>query len=174
MNPRDAAAYILIFNMYAAANRWAEASSVRKMMNERGIKKKVSCSWITVKGTVHRFIMGDKHHPLTKQIYYKLDELDRLVMISESGVPTDKSSSVLHKERMQQLLDHSERLAIAFGIISIPMHCPIVVFKNLRVCNECHSFIKMASKISGYEIIVRDASRFHHFKSGTYSCNDYW
>ncbi|RZS07482.1 hypothetical protein BHM03_00038317 [Ensete ventricosum] len=143
LDPNDAAAYILIFNMYAAAGRWVEAASVRRTMNGRRIKKEVSCSWITVKGSVHRFIVGDKHHPLTKQIYCKLDELDRQIMVSESNVTTDRNSNVLHKERIEQLLDHSERLAIAFGLISVPTCCPILVFKNLRVCNECHSFTKM-------------------------------
>ncbi|XP_064951490.1 pentatricopeptide repeat-containing protein At5g13270, chloroplastic isoform X1 [Musa acuminata AAA Group] len=174
MDPNDAAAYILIFNMYAAAGRWVEVASVRRMMNGRRIKKEVSCSWITVKGSVHRFIVGDKHHPLTKQIYCKLDELDRQIMVSESNVTTDRNSNVLHKERMEQLLDHSERLAIAFGLISVPTCCPILVFKNLRVCNECHSFTKMVSKVTGREIIVRDSSRFHHFKNGRCSCNDFW
>ncbi|KAL5555908.1 hypothetical protein UlMin_038144 [Ulmus minor] len=46
--------------------------------------------------------------------------------------------------------------------------------KNLRVCNDCHSSIKFISKLVGREIIVRDATRFHHFKNGMCSCRDYW
>ncbi|XP_026655710.2 pentatricopeptide repeat-containing protein At5g13270, chloroplastic isoform X1 [Phoenix dactylifera] len=174
MEPEDAAAYVLTFNMYASAGRWAEAASIRKMMNGRGVKKEVSCSWIIVKDKVHRFVVGDRHHPLTEQIYSKLNELDSLVMLSRRALLTDESSNSLHKERMEQLLDHSERLAIAFGLISVPINCPILIYKNLRVCNDCHSFMESVSKITGRGIIVRDSARFHHFKDGECSCNNYW
>ncbi|XP_074556166.1 pentatricopeptide repeat-containing protein At5g13270, chloroplastic isoform X2 [Curcuma longa] len=156
------------------AGRWEEAAFVRKLMNERGIRKEVSCSWINVRGTIHRFIVGDKHHPLTKHIYVKLHELERLVMLSKSQVPINEDVSIIRKQRMEQLLDHSERLAIAFGLMSLPTCCPITVFKNLRVCNDCHSFTKMVSKVTGREIIVRDSNRFHHFRGGRCSCDDFW
>ncbi|KAJ8620435.1 hypothetical protein MRB53_028964 [Persea americana] len=45
--------------------------------------------------------------------------------------------------------------------------------KNLRVCSDCHSATKLISKIYDREIIVRDQSRFHHFKNGLCSCLDY-
>ncbi|RYR18019.1 hypothetical protein Ahy_A03g010988 isoform E [Arachis hypogaea] len=51
---------------------------------------------------------------------------------------------------------------------------PIRVFKNLRVCNDCHSVTKLLSRIYNVEIIVRDRARFHHFKEGNCSCKDYW
>jgi hypothetical protein len=72
------------------------------------------------------------------------------------------------------LHNHSERLAIAFGIISTTAGTTIRVIKNIRVCADCHSAIKFIAKIVGREIIVRDNSRFHHFKNGSCSCGDYW
>ena len=69
---------------------------------------------------------------------------------------------------------HSERLTIAFGIISSPAGTTIRVTKNLRVCVDCHTAIKFISKTMGREIIVRDNIRFHHFKDGNCSCGDYW
>ncbi|KAL0421628.1 UNVERIFIED_CONTAM: Pentatricopeptide repeat-containing protein, chloroplastic [Sesamum latifolium] len=77
-------------------------------------------------------------------------------------------------ERKEQLLVHSEKLAIAFGLISTPSNAPIVVFKNLRACKDCHDFAKHASSVTGRTIVVRDSNRFHHFKSGECSCGDYW
>ncbi|KAJ0094545.1 hypothetical protein Patl1_17025 [Pistacia atlantica] len=77
-------------------------------------------------------------------------------------------------ERKEQLLDHSERLAISFGLISTPTNAPIVIFKNLRACKDCHEFAKHVSAVTGRKIVVRDATRFHHFHSGQCSCNDYW
>ncbi|XP_010517298.1 PREDICTED: pentatricopeptide repeat-containing protein At2g15690-like [Camelina sativa] len=85
---------------------------------------------------------------------------------------------VLHdidqEAKEQALLYHSERLAIAYGIICTPPRKTLTIIKNLRVCGDCHNFIKIMSKIIGRELIVRDNKRFHHFKAGKCSCGDYW
>lgn len=78
------------------------------------------------------------------------------------------------KEKEAELENHSERLAIAFGLINVKPGIPIRIMKNLRVCNDCHSVTKLLSKIYSREIIVRDNCRFHHFKNGSCSCMDYW
>ncbi|KAK9136409.1 hypothetical protein Syun_015739 [Stephania yunnanensis] len=97
-------------------------------------------------------------------------------MEREGYVPnTDDVLHDVEEEQKRHLLcSHSERLAIAFGIISTPPGTTIRVTKNLRVCVDCHIATKFISKIVGREIIVRDVSRFHHFKDGKCSCGDYW
>ncbi|KAJ9538622.1 hypothetical protein OSB04_031355, partial [Centaurea solstitialis] len=75
------------------------------------------------------------------------------------------------KERA--LMYHSERLAIAYGLISTPARTTLRIIKNLRICGDCHNAIKIMSKIVGRELIVRDNKRFHHFKDGKCSCGDY-
>ncbi|KAJ0083664.1 hypothetical protein Patl1_30440 [Pistacia atlantica] len=77
-----------------------------------------------------------------------------------------------HKEAI--LSQHSERLAIAFGLVTTPAGVHLQIFKNLRVCGDCHNVIKLISNIEGREIVVRDTNRFHHFKEGFCSCGDYW
>ncbi len=88
------------------------------------------------------------------------------------------TSFVLHdvedEEKEEHLCYHSEKLAIGFGLIRTPPGTRIHVFKNLRVCGDCHNATKLISKLVGREIIVRDGNRFHHFKDGKCSCNDYW
>lgn len=88
------------------------------------------------------------------------------------------TESVLHdldNEVKEQILrHHSEKLAIAFGLINTPENTTLRIMKNLRVCNDCHSAIKFISSLVGREIIVRDTTRFHHFKGGSCSCRDYW
>lgn len=69
---------------------------------------------------------------------------------------------------------HSERLAICFGLLNVPAPKAIRVYKNLRVCIDCHDWTKGVSKLTGREIIARDNNRFHHFRDGKCSCNDYW
>ncbi|KAF3430918.1 hypothetical protein FNV43_RR25648 [Rhamnella rubrinervis] len=171
LDPDDTANYRIMFNLYASFGKWEEAAHFRRLMAERDLRKSVSCSWITVKGKVHRFIVGDKHHPQTEQIYSVLRELKFSSKISRNALLTEED--VGFPEREEQLLDHSERLAIAFGLISTPSNSPIVVFKNIRACNDCHDFAKHVSTVTGRLIVVRDSNRFHHFKSGECSCKDY-
>ncbi|CAL5385845.1 unnamed protein product [Camellia sinensis] len=107
---------------------------------------------------------------------YRDDEKLRAAKKEQGYVPDTRY--VLHdidqEAKEQALLYHSERLAIAYGLISTPARTPLRIIKNLRVCGDCHNAIKIMSKIVGRELIVRDNKRFHHFKDGKCSCGDYW
>eukprot|EP00253_Pinus_taeda_P001094 PITA_01094 len=175
LEPLNVVTHILLSNIYAAAGRWDEAAKIRKLMKERGVKKKPGCSWIEVKGRVHAFVVEDRSHPRTEEIYFALDRL--AAQIKDAGYVPD-TNFVLHdveeEQKEHMLCYHSEKLALAFGIISMPPETTIRIVKNLRVCGDCHAAIKFISKIVKREIIIRDASRFHHFKDGHCSCRDYW
>ncbi|MBA0732103.1 hypothetical protein Gogos_016214 [Gossypium gossypioides] len=69
---------------------------------------------------------------------------------------------------------HSDKLAMAFGIMKIDPEMSVQVTNNLRICNDCYSAFKFVSYVYGRKVVVRDAHRFHHFQDGTCSCNDYW
>ncbi|CAN6717775.1 unnamed protein product [Malus baccata var. baccata] len=69
---------------------------------------------------------------------------------------------------------HSEKWAIAFGVLSTTPGTPIRVAKNLRICVECHNFAMALSGVYNREVIIRDRTRFHHFQEGRCSCNGYW
>ncbi|RHN52143.1 putative DYW domain-containing protein [Medicago truncatula] len=56
----------------------------------------------------------------------------------------------------------SLKLALAFGIMTIPAGKPMRVMKNLRVCEHYHNVIKYISKIVGRLIVSRDSHRFSH------------
>jgi hypothetical protein len=43
---------------------------------------------------------------------------------------------------------HNEKLAVAFGLLNTATGSEIVVIKNLRVCGDCHSFLKSVSAIA--------------------------
>jgi len=73
-----------------------------------------------------------------------------------------------------RLRHHSEKLAVAFGLMNTKEGEPILVMKNLRICGDCHNAIKIISAITRREITVRDAHRFHCFSDGSCSCGDYW
>ncbi|OMO78085.1 hypothetical protein COLO4_24857 [Corchorus olitorius] len=69
LDPHDSGIYVLLANMYGDANMWEEARKVRKMMSDRGVDKTPGCSSIEVNGTVYEFIVRDKSHPKSDQIY---------------------------------------------------------------------------------------------------------
>lgn len=69
---------------------------------------------------------------------------------------------------------HSEKLAVAYAVMKTPSEAPIHVIKNLRICDDCHSALKLISKVTMRLIVVRDVKRFHSFQYGSCSCADYW
>ncbi|XP_057853249.2 pentatricopeptide repeat-containing protein At3g24000, mitochondrial [Cryptomeria japonica] len=175
LEPDDAAAYVLLSNIYATAGQWDDVANVRKAMKQKGVKKDPGCSWIEIKNKVHTFVARDKSHPDIEEIYVKLEELTK--QMKDAGYRPD-TTVVLHdvdeELKEQYLWYHSEKLAIAFGLLRTPPGTPIQIFKNLRVCADCHTAMKLISKIVRREIVVRDGSRFHHFKGGICSCGNYW
>ncbi|KAJ4968203.1 hypothetical protein NE237_014904 [Protea cynaroides] len=174
LEPDNATTYVTLANIYATTGMWDEVAKIRKIMDGKGVVKKPGSSWIKVKGKVQVFLVGDKTHPKTDEIYGFLEELS--TRMKEEGYVPD-TNFVLHDIEEEQkelnLTHHSEKLAIAFGIISTPSGTPIKVFKNLRTCGDCHTAIKFISKIVAREVIVRDSNRFHHFKDGICSCGDF-
>ncbi|KAF5737872.1 pentatricopeptide repeat-containing protein [Tripterygium wilfordii] len=175
VDPDNSGAYSALANLYSVCGRWEDAAKIRKSMKDRGVKKDQGFSWLHVQNKVHVFGVEDGLHPQKNEIYKMMAKIWE--EIKKMGFVPD-TESVLHdleeevKERM--LRHHSEKLAIAFGLISTPDNTTLRIMKNLRVCNDCHSAIKFISKLVGREIIVRDATRFHHFKDGLCSCRDYW
>ncbi|KAI4334257.1 hypothetical protein L6164_018968 [Bauhinia variegata] len=175
LEPQDSTAYVLLSNMYAAAGNWQERTKVRKLMEKRKVKKEAGCSWIEVKNKTYSFLAGDLFHPFSDHIYSKLAELN--IRLKDAGYQPDTncvSHDVEDEHKEAILSQHSERLAIAFGLIATPPEVPIQIVKNLRVCGDCHNFIKLTSLIEERYIIARDSNRFHHFKDGLCSCGDYW
>ncbi|CAJ2650799.1 unnamed protein product [Trifolium pratense] len=175
IEPENPATYITLANIYANAGLWTEVSKVRKDMDNRGIIKKPGKSWVEINRQVHVFLVGDTSHPKISDIHEYLGELSK--KMKEEGYVPD-TNFVLHdveeEQKEQNIFYHSEKLAVAFGIISTPAGTPIKVFKNLRTCVDCHTAMKYISKIVQRKIILRDSNRFHCFEDGSCSCKDYW
>ncbi len=176
LEPQNAAVYVLLGNIYAAAGRWADEARIRERMKELRIQKEPGQSWIEIDGQVHTFLMDDRSHPERRSIDAAMGEVSE--RIAAIGYKPD-TSWVLHdvdEQRKRGLLcQHSEKLATVYGLIRTPPGTPLVIVKNLRMCGDCHNATKHIAKAYGREIKVRDANRYHHFsKDGTCSCHDYF
>lgn len=175
LEPDVASHYVLLSNIYSSSGLWEKAMDVRRKMKEMGVRKEPGCSWIEFEDEVHKFLAGDLSHPQSDQLHEYLETLSER-MKKEGYVPD--TSCVLHNvdedEKETLLCGHSEKLAMAFGLLNTRPGTTIRIAKNLRVCNDCHLAAKYISKMLDREIILRDVRRFHHFKNGSCSCGDYW
>lgn len=174
LEPEEGGYHVLLANIYANASMWKDVARVRTMMEKKGLQKTPGCSFIEFKNEVHTFYSGSTNHPQAEKVYKRLDRL--MDEIKDAGyVPDTESIHDVEEDVKEQLLNtHSEKLAIAFGLINTKPGTTVQIRKNLRVCNDCHNATKFISKVTGREIIVRDIQRFHHFKDGICSCGDYW
>ncbi|KAL0357474.1 UNVERIFIED_CONTAM: Pentatricopeptide repeat-containing protein [Sesamum calycinum] len=129
---------------------------------------------IEVNKAIYTFIAGAKEDDVTKKAYKKLKEIMLKLRVEGGYVP--EVVNVLHdiqeEEKEDAIITHSEKLAVAFGMARLPEVSFIRIVKNLRVCKDCHTVMKLISKVYKLEIMLRDRSRFHSFKNGICSCRE--
>lgn len=166
--------YIVLLNIYYNSGKLNEAAAVIQTLKRRGLRMHKACSWIEVKKQPHFFYSEDRSHPQAEEIYHKVDDL--MDKISKQGyVPEEKSLLPDVDEKEEKISRyHSEKMAIAFGLISTLEGTLLQVVQSHRICGDCHSAIKLIALVTGREIVLRDGSRFHRFKHGSCSCGDYW
>jgi len=175
MAPSDGGSYVALSNLYASLEDWDGVAQVRLLMKDRGIRKDPGCSWIELYGVIHKFLVEDDAHPRVKEIHLMLKEIsERFFSIGYQPNTTQVLLNTDEEEKQGALAHHSEKIAVAFGLISTGPHTPLRVVKNLRICEDCHSSMKLISKLYKRKIIVRDRKRFHHFNDGSCSCKDRW
>ncbi|GJZ44373.1 pentatricopeptide repeat-containing protein [Tanacetum coccineum] len=175
IEPHNPGNYVLLSNILVNAKLWGEASETRKIMKDKGIKKEPGCSWVRVKNKVHTFVVADKSNEHSIAIYKFLSDMSE--KMRQAGYLPDTEfvlQDLDSEEKVDTLCNHCEKLAVAFGLLNLNGESSITVFKNLRICGDCHNAIKFMAKIVGVTIVVRDALRFHHFKDGHCSCKDFW
>ncbi|KAM7507868.1 hypothetical protein LguiA_018321 [Lonicera macranthoides] len=144
--------YTLFSNIYANVKRWKDVARIWSLMKHSGIKKRPGYSWIydLLANLIHRInAMG-----YVPETIYALHDVD-------------------DEEKGDILFEHSEKLALADGILTSAPGLPIRITKNLRVSGDCHTSITYISKTVEHEIILSDSSRFHHFNNWSCSCSGY-
>jgi len=175
LEPSNASVFVTLSNVYAQAGLWEDATKIRKVMDDRGLKKDRGESSIEIDGKIHTFVAEERSHPEIGAIHGELERLSQ--ELKEAGYIPDMRFVLHDVDDMQKektLCHHSEKLAIAYGLLKIAPGTPIRIMKNLRVCGDCHTATKFISKLRNREIVARDANRFHYFNNGTCSCGDFW
>jgi pentatricopeptide repeat protein len=171
-NPGD---YLVLANMYAKVQKWDDVARIRKKMAEKSLAQTPGFSLIEAKRKVYKFVSQDRSIPQWNTIYDMIHQMEW--QLKFEGYIPDTSQVLLdveEEEKKERLKYHSQKLAIAFGLIHTSEGSPLRITRNLRMCSDCHTYTKYISMIYEREITIRDRHRFHHFKNGTCSCKDYW
>ncbi|CAH9129188.1 unnamed protein product [Cuscuta epithymum] len=172
LEPTNAGNYVLLADIYAEAGLWDDVKRVKKLLDSIGLEKLSGCSWIEVRRKMHSITSLDDITPQMKEVQELLVKLYE--EMKNDSYPINRTCSLEGDEEGAILLSHSEKLAVGFGLINGSKGEAIRITKNLRLCEDCHTFTKYVSKVTSREIFVRDINRFHHFRDGICSCGEYW
>ncbi|XP_047082319.1 pentatricopeptide repeat-containing protein At1g31920 [Lolium rigidum] len=171
----NAGDYIIVADMHASAKNWDAAAALRVQAVDRGLAQAQGLSAVEVHGRMHRFVSQDRSHPRTADIYEMLHQMEwQLRFEGYKPDTTDVALDVNDEEKLRAVAAHSQKLAMAFGLLSTPEGTPVRVVTNLRMSKECHAYSALISEIFGREVVVRDRNRFHRFRRGACSCGNYW
>eukprot|EP00026_Physarum_polycephalum_P005624 Phypoly_transcript_05659.p1 GENE.Phypoly_transcript_05659~~Phypoly_transcript_05659.p1 ORF type:complete len:245 (+),score=26.98 Phypoly_transcript_05659:1127-1861(+) len=177
LDPMDPSLYVLMSSVYATNNQWDKQQEVRHAIDSLKLKKVPGITWIEVNGVVHRLVMEDQEHENIEMIQETIKSLRKELDAISKYRP--KTSRVLRPDMTEAqkedlLWQHSERLAIGLGLLFTPAGSELLLWKNLRMCEDCHEVFKLISQVTNRKINIRDKSRFHHIENGKCSCNDFY
>mmetsp|Transcript_5456 Transcript_5456/g.8901 ORF Transcript_5456/g.8901 Transcript_5456/m.8901 type:complete len:175 (+) Transcript_5456:183-707(+) len=171
-------ASVLMSNIFGSSSNFDKVNEIRAEMKRRGWKKKPGFSEIDIYGTLHRFYAGWGYRRTFeyKIIDKKLESIS--ARMEEFDYKRDYSAITRQLKDWETpngvLNRHGEKLAVIYGLLTTQPDYLIVVNKNLRICVDCHNWMKMVSKIEQRKLIIADTNRVHTFENGKCTCNDYW
>ncbi|KAL5973472.1 Pentatricopeptide repeat-containing protein crr2, chloroplastic [Asimina triloba] len=132
LEPLNAGNYVLLADIYAGAKMWEDVNRVKMLLESRRLRKVPGCCWIEVKKKVYSFVSVDELNPQIEELHALLVQI--LTEMKDEGYIPD-SKIVLYdldkNEKEQILLGHSEKLAVAFGLINTNPGETIRITKNL-------------------------------------------
>ncbi|KAH7425939.1 hypothetical protein KP509_11G078400 [Ceratopteris richardii] len=175
MREKSSSSYVLLSNIFEEAGMENAVEDVVRSRKHADAWKQPAKSYIEVDNQIHEFIVGDTSHPKCEEIYSKLRTLHSELKNEEGYEPhvglIHKGLSI--KEKEMNLWAHSEKLAVAFGLLCMPEGTTIRVAKNLRVCADCHDVAKLISIRERRDIVIKDTYCIHHFKDGSCCCENF-
>ncbi|KAI5079033.1 hypothetical protein GOP47_0006704 [Adiantum capillus-veneris] len=166
LDNEHSAAFVLMFNIYMDACMWEEAKKIEAMLQDL---KEPGKSWVELLGVVHTFNEDNVDDDQYKELHAKLQQV-----YSEMDEKGYKNATEEIFDASNLSCKHSERLAVACGLLNTTEGSQVRVVKNLRICEDCHTTLAFISKMEGCNIVCKDKIGFHDFKNGKCSCGDYW
>ncbi|WVZ55386.1 hypothetical protein U9M48_006052 [Paspalum notatum var. saurae] len=166
--------YVALSSMYADAGRWGDVERIRSLMKKKGFRRTEARSLVELNDKECSFVNEDMAHPRSEEIHEFSDVLSRNIGENLDNPSNLHDPDPFASRKTVPPNKHSVRLAVAFGLISSEAGTPILVKKNVRVCNQCHRALKLISKFSRRKIVVGDTKIYHVFSDGSCCCGDYW
>ena len=124
---------LILSNLCARAERWEDVNYLRKLMKDKGVVKVPGCSSVEVNNAVHEFFFGERLQSVSTDLLRALDKLVKELKLV--GYVPDISlvfrADMEDEDKEITLRYHSEKLAIAFGLLNSPPGTKIQVVKNL-------------------------------------------
>ncbi|KAJ6392220.1 hypothetical protein OIU77_026051 [Salix suchowensis] len=172
LEPWNSSNHQSILQSYAMHGKYEDVPKVKKNENRNEVQKPKGQSWIEVNNTVHSFVAGDQSTSYS-DLFSWVERVSTEARVHDLHCGCCIEEEEEEKEEIVGI--HSEKLALAFAIIRSPSAPQSIrIVKNLRTCADCHRMAKYISAKHGCEIYLSDSNFFHHFKSGSCSCGDYW
>eukprot|EP01083_Nonionella_stella_P030968 84878_1 len=178
-------ASVLMSNSYASQGEYDKQNAIRERMQQHKWYPKQAKSEMNVNGLLHVFQSGAGIDEIyfnnnETELYHSIDaKLNEIVMQLKEKYDFEHDYTMLTRKcdtdwiKNNELKRHSEKQALAFAILNSA--CRIIIKNNLRICNDCHTFMKAVAKLLQRQIIVSDPNRVHVFDSnGTCNCCDYY
>ncbi|RRT68360.1 hypothetical protein B296_00036087 [Ensete ventricosum] len=172
LEPRNPETLRLLSHAQALYGKSNDASKVSRSKKEGSVTESHGCCWMEVKQKVITFSTGSQ---LTLNSECKLAEINSRIMDTNEVIPDFDGTLLEIEEDSEDIVGtHSEKLAVAFGLVNLPTFRAIRIVKSVRICTDCHTICKLISKLYKREILIKDPKSLHRFKGGTCSCRDYW
>ncbi|KAK6938549.1 Pentatricopeptide repeat [Dillenia turbinata] len=142
----DHVGFIHLVNACSHSGLWTDAAKIRILM-KRGCNRNPGYSFIEHLSKIYSFVVGDQTHLESERIHAKLEEV--ITRIRQAGL----MECVLHEEVKGDMINsHSEKLAMEFGLSVTDAGTPLIITKNLKVCDDCHGMAKVVSQIEKHNI----------------------
>ncbi|KAL1188766.1 Pentatricopeptide repeat-containing protein [Cardamine amara subsp. amara] len=175
LDPELRGRYIYLDKTHAAKGKYQDIEKRRLPLHKKAKERSLRWSYIELDCQLNKFAAGDYSHKQAQEIRLKLEEIISVATERGYSPGADWSIHDIEEEEKENVTGiHSEKLALALGLLRTVPGTTIRIVKNLRICGDCHSLMKYVSKMSQRDILLRDARQFHHFKNGSCSCGDYW
>ncbi|KAH1219270.1 putative pentatricopeptide repeat-containing protein [Glycine max] len=91
MKPGNAAPHLTLAHIYARKGLWNEVAEVRRLMQQRRIRKPAGWSWVEVDKQIHVFAVDDVTHQQSNEIYRELEYIYLGIIEASSYVVEDSN-----------------------------------------------------------------------------------